>query len=298
MRFKREYRLAFDNVSRLERIFEVRRPLWVFACLGILVICGLLFLAGIIVFISPLRTLLPGYLAETQRNTAIENLMRLDSLQTSYENNKAYLDNILTVLNTNRRPTDSVRLVVNQNPMTTDSLISPSEAERRFVANMQEREKFNISILAPLAAEGINFIMPAEKSVFREKSVTSPTLEIMVPHGEAAAAIADGTVLDCQYAPKERGFSIIVQHGNGFTSRIGHIDRPFVGIGDKVRAGQPLGIVASDANNTGIVTLRMWRNGDALLPANMLQPSLNPKRSATPDEENQEKNASNRRRRK
>lgn len=288
MRFNRQYSISLSDMSRLERLAEVRRPLWVIIVWCLLGAMAAIFLAGAIIFITPLKALLPGYMGEDQRKSTVEALIRLDSLRTAYEARQQWLDNVINVLDTDREPSDSLRLVVNANPMTTDSLIGPSKEESRFVAQMQRREKFNISILAPLAAEGLRFSTPAPGAIFTDRDRTTRRARVAVGRSATLGAVADGIVIDVQYSPAEGGYSVIVQHSKGFLSRIGRVGRPLVRAGEKVDAGQAVGVVLdATGHQTALITLEIWRNGQALAPRTLIEPNADDLRNAltTPDNE-------------
>ena len=281
MRLNKHYSISLNDISRLERIAEVRRPLWVILLLCLGGAIGVILIAGAIIFITPLKTLLPGYMGEDQRKSSIEALIRLDSISSAYEARQQWLDNVITVLNTNREPSDSLQLVVNPNPMTTDSLIGPSKEESKFVARMQQREKFNISILAPLAAEGLQFSSPSPGAIFLDSERTTRKARLAVGKGATIGATADGTVVDVEYSPSEGGYCIIMQHRKGFLSRISRIGRPLVKRGEKVDLGQAIGI-ALDATGreTALITLEIWRNGQALAPRTLIEPNADDLRNA------------------
>lgn len=63
---------------------------------------------GFLVMVTPLKTLLPGYLKKSERNASVENLMRLDSLQAAYVRNQEYIDNFIRVADPSFTP-DSAR---------------------------------------------------------------------------------------------------------------------------------------------------------------------------------------------
>ena len=104
------------------------------AALLILIIIG-----GAIVMVTPLRTLLPGYMKQSERSATEDNIMRLDSILGIYEQNQNYLDNILLAFDTDRKPiADSLIMTANLREMSPDSLLPPSPLERKFVNTMED----------------------------------------------------------------------------------------------------------------------------------------------------------------
>ncbi len=265
------YRLSLSDDSRLRLLVEMKMPIWQWI-LAIVAFVALSVLAAVLLLsLTPLRGMLPGYMAHEARLHTEESMLRLDSLQAEYELDRAYLDNIMNVLDTERTPTDSTKLVVNPRPMTADSLLSRSPEEDKFIKMMEQREKYNLSILAPLAAEGMMFNPLSDECVISEASRKSMVAEVIVTSGSPICAIADGMVVDSYFSPRDGGYVITVQHSNGFMSRVSHLGTPLAGRSDYVQAGQ---IIAFPPENSGRsstrVNLEIWRNSDRLIPAEVL----------------------------
>lgn len=174
-------------------------------------------------------------------------------------------------MNTDRIPADSTGLVANPSPMTVDSLLGPSAAEQRFRTNMEQKERYNLSVLAPLAADGMLFSSISEEAVITEKSRNSTKAEVILAKGNPVRAVADGTILDAHFDSKMRGYTVIIQHDRGFVSRYSSLGSPLVETGDHIDSGQ---IIALQGDGLGsgnsIITLEMWRNGDSMIPSQIL----------------------------
>lgn len=268
MDFRRRYRLTIEDRARLQAVGVLERPLWKWLLGALLLMMAILFVCCTIIFATPLKRLMPGWMPEAERSSTISNLMRLDSLELAYRQNKAYIDNLRQVLDTRREPTDSTRLVVNQNLATADSMLPASPSEQRFVKMMQERERYNISILAPLAAEDMIFTLPAPGCVLTSGSRDSERAVVVIPKGSAMGTVSDGTVVSVSYSATDRGFAVIVQHNNGFLSRYSRLARAVVRAGQYVESGQALGFPATDGRSLPV--LEIWRNGDALVPSQII----------------------------
>ncbi|MDE6409152.1 MAG: M23 family metallopeptidase [Muribaculaceae bacterium] len=260
-------RIRIEHESHLSTITDTRLSLWAIAGILFLIIILSLFSGCLIVLLTPLHTLLPGYLKETQRSATEENLMRLDSLRNVYETNQRYIDNFLRVTDIERLPSDSVALKEDSVISSHDTLLPPSERERRFVARMEEQEKFNISVLAPLAADGMTFSPISDTGIFSNASKDSETGEILLPADASVLSVADGTVLAAFFSRAENGYVTVIQHQRGFASRYSHLGKPLVVMGEDVSAGQ---IIASppppDRSGKRYIYIMMWHNGLPVLP--------------------------------
>lgn len=266
-RKKTKIRIRLENESNLSTIADTRISRWAIA--GVVLICILtsVFAGCVVVLLTPLHTLLPGYLKENQRSATEENLMRLDSLRNEYEINRRYIDNFLNITDSDRLPIDSTSLNNNTVASSNDTLILPSERERRFVARMEEQEKFNISVLAPLAADGMVFSAVSDTGIFSSASKDSETGEILLPADASILSIAGGTVLAAFFSRAENGYVLVIQHHRGFASRYSHLGKPLAAMGDDVEAGQ---IIADlpDPDKAGkrYINIRMWHNGLPVVP--------------------------------
>lgn len=271
----RRLRLTLTDESRLLRLWSVRTgPLRIGLCVLALLAVG--FLAGFLtVGFSPVKRSMPGYMTADDRTQTIRTLMRMDSLQRAMEINQAFMDNLSTILDTSRQPSDSTaRDTLPGSALTPDSLIGSSPRERKFVAMMEDNEKYNLQVLSPLAAESMIWADPAPGGVILESSRTLPLLRILMPKGRGVAALADGRVVDRVYDASTHSYSLLVQHDKGFLSRYSSLGVPLVEKGEALLSGQLL----SQAGPSSSIGIEIWRDGTPLLPAEYVhRPSRAPK---------------------
>lgn len=90
-----------------------------------------------IVFFTPIKRWLPGYMRNDQRLRTEEAYLKVDSLQQLYTVHQAYLDNLVKVLDTDREP-DIPDTVGSAMPLIPDSLMVSSEIELQFMKKMEE----------------------------------------------------------------------------------------------------------------------------------------------------------------
>jgi murein DD-endopeptidase MepM/ murein hydrolase activator NlpD len=74
--------------------------------------------------------------------------------------------------------------------------------------------------------------------------------DIAAPIGTPVMATADGTII---IAGWQRGYGwvVYIDHGNGITTRYGHLSRIDVELGQTIRRGEQLGLVGSTGRSTG-----------------------------------------------
>jgi murein DD-endopeptidase MepM/ murein hydrolase activator NlpD len=74
--------------------------------------------------------------------------------------------------------------------------------------------------------------------------------DISAPFGTPVIATADGVVVTAGW---QRGYGrvVYVDHGNGITTRYGHLSRIDVAVGQVLKRGEQLGLVGSSGRSTG-----------------------------------------------
>lgn len=263
----RIFRLTLDDESHLRNICRFRFSWPAAVAVGAAFVIVSLFVAVLIVMLTPLHSLLPGYLSEQQRVATEENLLRLDSLRDAYSVNQRYIDNFLSALDIDRTPSDSLAAGAATTRLAPDSLLSALPTERKFVSTMEERERFNISVLAPLAADGIMFSPPSGSGIFSADSRNSETGVVLAPNDSPVQSPADGNIVATYYSQTEGGYVIVIQHGRGFLSALYRVGQPLVGIGDAVNSGQAIALApAPDRTGARRFSIRLWHNSLPLIP--------------------------------
>lgn len=265
MNLRKRYKLTVEDESSIVNIAQHSAPLYKWALAAVLVFLSAAVAALLIIIFTPLHSLLPGYLKDSERTATEEQHLRLDSLLEVYDNNALFLDNIRNVLNPQPITRDTT---LSHLPLSSDSLMPTSVEEQRFMSMMREREKYSISVIAPLAAESLMFSPVNEESVVAENSKKSTKAEILLARGATVSAIADGTVIAVSQSLRDGGGSaVIIQHHKGFLSRCSRLSNVIVEPGDVVYGGQ---IIAAPANGNALrsqsVIIEMWHNGESLVP--------------------------------
>lgn len=232
----------------------------------------LIILCGIFIMATPIRTLMPGYLKKGERTEAEAGLLRLDSIREAYQANTEYLSNVLKVLNTERMPNDSIMSTTNTNELPPDSLLPASPREIEFITRMKDREQYNVSIVAPLAADQLRIYPVGVGAVVEEQTGNIGKSRVTMPKGSPICAIADGRVLSVQNPAPEGGYGIVLQHDGGFATRYSHIGIPTIKPGDKVDGGS---VIAHGSTGgvlkPGTFYLEMWYDGTPVDPAKYMQ---------------------------
>ena len=265
------YKIIIEDEAHPNRLAQWKLRWWVVLPMVLIVLAALTALAVAIIMNTPLKQMLPGYLPPHERAATMDDLMKVDSLQRKYDVNEQYLNNLLTVLDIDRTEGDSVRQAALAVKATTDSLMPATSREKEFRAMIEERERYNLSILSPLAADGMIFEDPAPGYTFARGSEGDYTARLIIPVGESVRTLTDGLVIDTHFAMNQ-GYTMTILHPNGFVSSWSRLGQPLIEQGEKVSSGQAIAPTArGNGLNSNYVTLRIWRNSTPLVPYAILR---------------------------
>ena len=240
---RRRFRVVIINENTLANLLCLHLSGVRVSLAAIAVVAALVSLIVVLFMFTPLGTFLPGQLRGDLRRQYQQAALRIDSLEQICRQQTAYVENIRNIFS------DSISTQPTPLPSASqanaDSLIAASSAERMFVRQFEDDRRFNLSVLAPIAAEGM---------IFEAPSLSDDAIG-------PVCAIYRGSVVAVNIAPNGL-FSIIIQHPNDFISIYNNIDHVYIQAGDKVVAGQR---IAATPDNIPL-SLEMWHAGVKLSP--------------------------------
>ena len=260
----RRYRLDFIAENTFNRVWTIRfsrARLIVVSTMSVAAVAALMF---VIIFFTPVRKLLPGRLEGDLRSRYVDMAMRLDSLELRSIANDRYMTNLRNILSgetDSAEVTDAVRKEISKTK--ADSLLAPSEAERQFVQLYEASDRFNLSVLTPIVAEGMAFYSPAPEALVEAVSNDNAT-SVSFTQADLlpVSATYRGTVVSV-YNNAEGLKTVIVQHPNDFISLYSGLSECFTKPGARLLAGERIG--HSGKGNT--YTFELWHSGSATDPS-------------------------------
>lgn len=233
----------------------------------VVVLVGLIW--ALIAF-TPLRMSIPGYPDARARRTAVQNAIRIDSLESIINRWELYAENLS-------------RVVSGEDPVRIDSLVlglssaSLAEVDRLALARrdsllrqtVREEEQFDLSGGSrDLSIEGLHFFTPLKGVISQGyDNVLHPYIDITAPANSVVMSVLDGTVIFAGWND-EAGYTIQIQHAGDIVSIYKHNQKLLKKTGDKVTAGSSIAIVG----NTGTLTtgdhlhFELWYKGEAVDP--------------------------------
>lgn len=220
---------------------------------------------------TPVRTFIPGYPDAHSKRAAIQNAIRIDSLENVIYRWELYSENLR-------------RVVEGEEPLKIDSLIQAVQTARAqqldvsvlhqrdslLRENVREEEEFGISARQKrdLPIEGLHFFTPLKGVVSQGYDANiHPYIDITAPAGSVVKATLDGTVIFSGWS-NEAGNTIQIQHESDIVSIYKHNEKLLKKVGDKVTAGSPIALVG----NTGDVStgthlhFELWHKGETVDP--------------------------------
>lgn len=251
---KKRYRLEFINENTYNRLWSVRmsRRKVVVVCIAVLAaVSALIFVS---VAYTPLRRILPGSISGDVRAGYIQATVRLDSIEEARRVERAWLDNLRAILQDSVPQTSSASQL--DNP-ASDSLLAASEAERDFLRRYEDEERYRLSVLAPIAAEGMVFVTPVDASA-RVSQRPDGALSVIAGRPLPVTAVYRGTVAGV-YTAADGTSSIVVQHPNDFISVYSGVGELYTRRGAKVTAGQRIAQTSSSG-----MSFELWHGGTLL----------------------------------
>ena len=266
----RNFRLSLVDALSHERLWSVRfsRTTFIVACISAVVAVVTAFWC--IIAFTPIRTFIPGYPDAHSRRQAVQNALRIDTLETRILQWELYTENLR-------------RVVAGEEPIRMDSLILGSQGARALPdsvwlalrdsvlrADVAEKEQFDVNTTprTNLPIEALSFYTPVKGVVsdsFRRG--VHPWLDITAPEGTMVMAVLDGTVVFTGW-DEEDGYMIAIQHSGNILSVYRHNQRLLHRQGDKLKAGAPVGMVAASSSPTkgDHLHFELWYEGEAVDP--------------------------------
>lgn len=266
----RKYRLALTDAVSHERLRSVTFSQSAFLIAVVSSVILLLLVFYLLVALTPLRTFIPGYPDARARRQAVQNAMRIDSLETQILQWELYTENLKKV-------------VAGEQPLLLDSLILRQQASRKegdaaylakrdslLRARIAEAEQFDVSgVRRNLPIEALSFYTPVKGVISQGfDGALHPYVDITAPAGTAVMSVLDGTVVFSGWDEAE-GYTLAIQHKGDLISIYGHNEKLLKKSRDAVKAGTPVALTGRSASLTKGDHLRfeLWYEGEAVDPA-------------------------------
>ncbi|GIV60821.1 M23 family metallopeptidase [Rhodocaloribacter litoris] len=249
-------------------------------------VLGLTLLLLALLVLTPLREWVPGYgTAEMQRSARL-NALRLAALQDSLAAQQRYMQQLRTLVlgpldsslvGQDRPPEPAFAVAGELAEVAVDPLSKDWQDHTQPALALERLPATTLPVQVVSAAAGERYLAQLRFPVlppvdgFPTRGFDARTghyaLDIAVEEGSVVRAVGDGHVIFADWT-HEGGFTIAVQHADGYVSVYKHNQRLLKRVGDRVRDREAIAF----SGNSGEITtgphlhFELWHNGLAQDP--------------------------------
>ncbi len=263
------FRLTILNENTLDVLFTMRltkTKMWIYVFSLLAVVCLLFY---IVLFATPVRHVLPGYLDPKLKQQMLTDAFRLDALSEEVSRQDAYIS-LLKLLVSGEYEMDTTNFnldsLAGQQALV---LKETSEVEKKYRQEYEEREKYSLTTFDPhISTDGLLFYMPVNGKVIRHYSQNEDHfgLDLSTTSRQAVMSVLDGHIIMAAYTP-DFDYVVMVQHNNDFVSVYRELTEVLKSEGDEVKAGEAMAFIASNSgNNNPHLHFELWYKGHPLNP--------------------------------
>lgn len=246
-------------------------PAGVFA--GLVAFLLLLFIITLsLVAYTPVLEFLPGYRtdADRSRESLIQNIIRLDSMERLMNDMMTYNENIALIMEGN---TPVARMLVSSDSSRISKvLVVPSREDSLLRAQMEGDGSYSVTERSGASRkrvrEAIELAKPLDGIVTERFDIKLGRLGIKLaaPAASPVAAIDNGTVVQSLWSP-DGGYTVIIQHSANLLSVYKNLSQSLVTPGQTIRSGGLIGnIDVPDSGQAKLFEFQIWNNGNPVNP--------------------------------
>lgn len=266
-----KYRLSIMNENTLEEIWKIKASMFSGVVLLLIFAFFLVSITSAIIIATPIRYYLPGYLDAEVREKALRSAIKADSLEQQLKYQEAYINNLREIFERTRQ-IDSVKIIDTISVSENDPLLKKTNREKSYTKRYEEEEKYNLSVLSPSTAapmESVIFFKPVTGTISSKFDPAKGHFGITIATGAKAtvSATLEGTVIYTGFDIKS-GYTIQIQHKNGFISIYKNNTLLLKKLGDKVRTGEAIAVIEEKKGDESTPSLEfeLWYKGSAVNP--------------------------------
>ena len=241
-----------------------------------LVAFGLLFFILVLTLMAytPVLEFLPGYRTEADRSreSLIQNIIRLDSMERMMNDMMTYNENIALILEGHTPVARSLPSA--DSTRTNKILVVPSSEDSLLRVQMGGNGEYAIlgrsGSTTRQLREAMQLTKPAEGIITEHFDIAAGHfgVRLATAAGDRITAVDKGSVLQSLWTP-ENGIVILIQHADNHISIYKNLSQSLVTVGQTVRGGDQIGYSSVNDANSGTTTLfifEWWSNGKPVDP--------------------------------
>lgn len=265
------FRLAVMDDKSHEQLFTLhftRTGAFVAIVTVMVMLCAVIYST---IAYTPIRTFIPGYPDAHSKRAAIQNAIKVDSLETVIFRWELYSENLKRVIAGEEGiKLDSILLATRKPSDAKADISGYLKQDSLLRQNVMEEEQFGISARRQrdLPIEGVMFFTPLKGVVSQGYDpAIHPYIDITAPAGSVVKAALDGTVIFAGWSD-DAGYTIQIQHDGDIVTIYKHNEKLLKKTGDKVTAGAPIALVGNSGEMTTGTHLHfeLWHKGETVDP--------------------------------
>ena len=228
----------------------------------------------LLIYFTPLKEYFRGYTSIELRQNAVENSMKLDSLESLYITQSNYINSLKDLLSGNLSYEElDENLSRNENRVTELEIVNTNQEDSLLRALVEEEDKYNAfdiqgerftTVLFPPVKGGLSSAFDINSKHYG--------IDIVMPENSPVHSISEGIVVFSEWT-SATGFVIIIEHLNGLTSIYKHNSSIVKSQGDRVGTGE----IIAFTGNTGELTtgphlhFELWYQGEPVDPQSYIE---------------------------
>lgn len=223
----------------------------------------------VLLFYSPLKTFMPGYVNPLVHKQIVESSLRIDSLHEAVIRHQQYVTNIQSILRGDLK-IDSINTLDSLTVLRSADLVERTERETEFVLQYENEEKYNLT--APVQKnemDKIHFFPPIRGMIVAPfaPSRLNFGIDVVSTNEHNVNAALDGTILMSGYTANN-GYVVIIQHAGNLVTVYKHLDSILKRESTRIKAGEAVGTIGTKDRAQGdpFLHFELWHKGTALDP--------------------------------
>ena len=265
------FRVSIVNDESHKTVWEHRFTRTSFGVMAVSTTVVIVAIVFSLIAFTPVRTAIPGYPDAHSKRQAIQNAIKIDSLENIITRWDFYAENLARVVE-GREPIKIDSIIQERGELSyeeykMEELLGRDSLLRQIV---QYENQFNVSGAKEreLPIEGMHFFVPLKGVISNGYTPTlHPYVDITAPANSVVMSVLDGTVIFTGWTD-DSGYTIQIQHSNDIVSIYKHNQKLMKRVGDKVSAGTSIALVGgSESLATGDhLHFELWYKGEAVDP--------------------------------
>lgn len=269
IRFK--YRVSILNENTLEEAWHARLSrfsVFVWTCVFFLITFTIL---ALLIFFTPIKRYLPGFEDASVREVVMNELMRVDSLQSALDVQNEYIT-VMRSLLSGEIQADSITSIDSLTLIQRERIsLEKSQAEQEFCSKVEEKDLFNLTQSTAVTSQYV-FFRPVRGVISASFDPLNNQFGIVLATApdEIVMSVLSGTVVSTEFT-LENGWVIAVQHEDDYLSVYKNNSRLLKAKGESVRAGEAIAQVGESEEPSGVrFEFELWKKGVPVNPEEVI----------------------------